>query len=544
MTQTPDPPHSPSGPYKSRLFNLINRQRWLWGDRLAQMGRRLQTATVWTGQILLYPLYLLTQLGRGWGLRLEAAASGKTRPLPKPPEALSASDRPIQNTLAQLEDLFTEITVAPAPALALPSTTNVIRAIASDRTSRNLVLVTAGNQAQDCLNPDQQQQLRQLILWEMSDAAHQRYLLKVQANQYRLPQRLTRDVKIWRPVQRFWQLMVWLQQSPIAVATNVFGEAEFVMLPALPPSSPLPAQLPAALPAWLEQLDATVIKLETCQSYLDYEWRQWWQDPTPKPGHRLMRLNRTVQQTVQQSLAILFSPNALVTVPETSSAPNTAWLNWEDLTDPRRERFAATVPRETSLIEAEMIIDLALLRPAKSLGANGVIAAVLPVAPGVLQSFSPPATDPSATNGTPKSLIPPTVMAHPQQFAFKPPPIERSTAITHPQQFSSEPVPPELSTVMAHPQPSPSEPSPPESLQIEHLPSEPSPSGSPLTRPENAPADPDYQPDWIEVDSEPLGYEQHFLARLLNGFDQVMLMIEEAVIALWHWLKGLWQRKP
>ncbi|MGB0564583.1 MAG: hypothetical protein ACPGVO_22705 [Spirulinaceae cyanobacterium] len=524
MTPTAAPPPSPAGPYKSRLFNLLNRQRWVWRDRLVQAGRRLQMTTVWTGQMILYPLYLLTQLGRGWGLRLEAAISGKRVKLPKTPDELPASDRPIQKTLAQLEELFAEVRVAPTSALALPSATNLIRAIASDRASRNLVLVTAGNQPQDHLSLDQQQQLSQLMLWELSDAAHQQYLLKAKANQYRIPRQLTSDAKVWPPVQRFWQLMVWLQQSPIAMAANVFGEADFAFPPALPPSPPLPPHLPTNLPPWLGQLDGTIATVETCQSYLHSEWQQWWQDQATTPTHRLTRL----KQAVQRSLVILLSPHELVSVTEPPLPAPAPWLTWEDLTDPRRDRFAATIPQGDSLIEAEMVIDLALVSPAASESlATGESTHTLPES-----NLDHPVGEP-----TPASTTPPTpataslstpVMAHPER--------------SQPEAAPLKSVQPEVTPLKStQPQSGQSE-----SGQLERTSAE-SPATTNLTRPTETPADPDYQPDWIEVHSEPLGHEEHFLARLLNGFDQVMLVLEEAAIALWQGLKRLlkqvWTRR-
>jgi hypothetical protein len=46
-------------PYKSRLFNLINRQSMQWRDRLGQAVRHLKVAAEWSVQALVFPLFLL-----------------------------------------------------------------------------------------------------------------------------------------------------------------------------------------------------------------------------------------------------------------------------------------------------------------------------------------------------------------------------------------------------------------------------------------------------------------------------------------------------
>lgn len=454
MTLHPEPATAPTGrPYQSRFLNFCNRQQLLWRDRVAQASRQLQMTLIWSAQIVLYPVYLLTQLARGFALRLEAAMA------PSVPAALpitTASDRPVQNTLrvlAKLDETIEVTTVPPFPEL--PAAT--IQGIASDRASRQLVLVTTTNQIRPNLTPQQQQQLHQHIRWELADAAHQKYLLKVQANRYRVPLQLTQAPEVWLPMRRFWQLMRWLQNSPIAIASNVFGEAAYELPPAtlaLPTTPLIPGltslSASASNSAWLRQLDQTLLKLETQQDRLKQTLAQWWQHQGQPRTHQFAQ----IQHTLGLRLQILLGTSAIVeTVSQETLPPEpSVWLTWEDLMDHSRDQVIASIPQEQSLTEAEMVLDL-----------------------------------PFATSNTPLLMS------------------------ELPEQFPQPPAPSEISPAL------------PKNAQELHHSVEPAP--------------PDYQPDWIEVKSETVGYETHLLERILRVFDRAMFLLEEAVLTLWRWLQ-------
>jgi hypothetical protein len=57
---------------------------------------------------------------------------------------------------------------------------------------------------------------------------------------------------------------------------------------------------------------------------------------------------------------------------------------------------------------------------------------------------------------------------------------------------------------------------------------------APLSRSEPKAAPPDYQPDWLDIPSEPVGYEKHWLEGVLRAFDRMMARVEDAVIRLWR----------
>ncbi len=78
-----------SGPYQSRVVGGVVRWVRHWLDQGAIAGRRLRTLTSWTAQILLFPVYLGFQAGRGLRARLEfLLESGSSKFPTSPSEAL------------------------------------------------------------------------------------------------------------------------------------------------------------------------------------------------------------------------------------------------------------------------------------------------------------------------------------------------------------------------------------------------------------------------------------------------------------------------
>lgn len=51
------------------------------------------------------------------------------------------------------------------------------------------------------------------------------------------------------------------------------------------------------------------------------------------------------------------------------------------------------------------------------------------------------------------------------------------------------------------------------------------------------------QPDWIETKATPVGYEKHFLERILEWLDRAMLWLEEMVVKIFQRLQSLWRGK-
>jgi len=229
-----------SRPYKSRLFNFVNRRSLQFRDRIGETFRHLKVAAEWGAQLLISPLYWIFQ-PRDWtGEVLGTAASNQALPpaetyLSEPPV-----DQPLEKILTAIEPWFElpdasvltanlndvksdhsprkkEIVLSsqffqqiqqdlenPAPSqhLALPpaiapqnpnprplgnlvsqiknifSPTKdlVIRGISCVIENRQLVLTTADNEILDVLSLEQQNLLRQSIRAEMANYWYERRL--------------------------------------------------------------------------------------------------------------------------------------------------------------------------------------------------------------------------------------------------------------------------------------------------------------------------------------------------------------------------------
>ncbi|MDB9315547.1 hypothetical protein PN462_20705 [Spirulina sp. CS-785/01] len=433
-------------PYKSRLFNHLNRRRILWGDRASQMVRSLKVGVIWSIQILLYPFYVLAQTGRAIAGKLEQVFSP-----PALPHATSTSDNPhpstdlpIQHTLKALSPWVEQesglMVQQPHFSPLWTASDNetkitVIQGVASCLDSRKLVLITGENQPCDLLTPEQQHQLQQRILWEISDYAYQQHQLRIREQRFLIPDNLAQNKKILPPLRWFWHTMRWLQQSPVAVTTNLFGEADLIpvvspTLPYLPERSNIDfSTLPPT--GALYQLDAALAQLEQRQQTLSETVQDWL---TPTPEEVPQTLNFRLKSMVRSSFNAFLGVSDMTMVsspPDTVSSENNhdPWLVWEDLYD-NTEAVNASLPHSPSEVDEELYIELQHL------------------------SSSPGDSTLEMRN--------PATMATSSQGG-----------------------------------------------------------------------DPHYTPDWIETESQPLGYVQHPLEKVLNFFDEVVSKIEMAIAQLW-----------
>ncbi|MEH2330442.1 hypothetical protein [Nostoc sp.] len=234
-----------SGRYQSRLFNFVHQQSRRVTQQWEHTFRHLQVATKWGVEVLLYPVYLLFQSSESSGKTLHTKEP-QTRLKLQPndtdfqPETLPNADSPIQNVLEAVNYLssdepaststkasehlnplallgvfrlkfvennsnFTQlsnITANQAVSLnpsqlenALQQHLPIVRGIATNLISRNLVLVTADNEILDILTPEQQAKLEDRIInevanyWQSSlrDAAQRRLIVAKNETQL-LPQ--------------------------------------------------------------------------------------------------------------------------------------------------------------------------------------------------------------------------------------------------------------------------------------------------------------------------------------------------------------------
>ncbi len=301
---------SSSGPYQSRLFNLLNRYKIRWSDRLTQTVRQIQVAAEWGMQTLLYPIYLMVQMGRSTRQQLEQQVYSSSALPPDSELALdermqfSAVDAPIEQVLkvvnpwlregneekgeleAEQENILGKLTKFVARLRfhlprqikvewfrhqnkALELTGNrlpqqvgmsnlsisdrplpiananleaknsllkrnkkvlAIQGIASLIESRVLVLVTQDNQILDILTSQQQQQLQQHIIQALAVYRPHRGFLKTTVKKIlrSLPNFSAENSQALPPVRFVWDIIDWLQTSPVALKANLFGESSLV----------------------------------------------------------------------------------------------------------------------------------------------------------------------------------------------------------------------------------------------------------------------------------------------------------------------------
>ncbi len=186
-------PSASSHRYQSRLFNFVDQHSRRFSDRLQQTFRQLKVATSWSLEALLYPVYLLFQKAiDSAGRQLSPQQPQNQRSLQahntdSQLQSTPAADIPIQQVLKALEKLqlplpnpkqtptpqlpnnplvsYSPLSLKESPSSPLPYK---IRGIASELTSRNLVLVSEENEILNILTLQQQEKLQDRILTEIS----------------------------------------------------------------------------------------------------------------------------------------------------------------------------------------------------------------------------------------------------------------------------------------------------------------------------------------------------------------------------------------
>ncbi len=227
------------GVYKSNLLNFLNRSTRQLLEQCRTALRHWQVATVWSVEILLYPVYLLVQAGR-------------LLPRRRPP-VLPAVDRPITAVLAKAT------TITPEP----------VQAIATSLDSQSLVLISPDQGIYDRLTLTQQKQLAQAISRELASYHHQRKLAQKPQHSI-LPPALGKNTIL--PARWFWQSMAWVQRGTVARSLDLFAEAQL-------PANPLePIALPPIKNLPLDRLDDQVAALEATKLVPLYQRLVHWSE--------------------------------------------------------------------------------------------------------------------------------------------------------------------------------------------------------------------------------------------------------------------------
>jgi len=267
------PLSNPERPYKSQIFNLINRQFFRLRDR-AQIGlRQLKTATVWGMQLLAYPLYLLVQTSTQLGKQLQFQAA----------QLLSSSQQEnrssvgSQPTIVALNSLHPWLEQTPYQLLSLAETevlsqkqalvqentgkiTYFIQGIATYLENGKLVLVTTDNQTIDLLSDSQHEQLKQRIkiLLECYEQIQQPWWWRI-ASQGNKGQ--------FHPLRWLSNLIIWIQTSSLAKRLNLFQESQLTVSSGYSEISQTPPQSSsqASNSGFLARLDRALAGWETTQ---------------------------------------------------------------------------------------------------------------------------------------------------------------------------------------------------------------------------------------------------------------------------------------
>jgi len=289
------------GPYQSRLLNFISKQSRQVADNCDRTWRQIKEATLTATQILLYPAYLLVQSSRLLGRQLRESSQkidlpelqefgGDENPDGQQNwyEGETSDESSIAEILHLAENLLnssqTAKTLASFPLLinnqrntandlhptinfsgqtAKHQTTSVlehplaktqlkttpaiasqpkVEGIASFIPARTLVLVGRENQILDILTPEQQEMLEGRITWEIANSGPERREITQKELKFNLGLESAAKKAQLPPVRRFWELMAWLQTSPVALKRNQFGESILAVKKSIDRNSILLAQ--------------------------------------------------------------------------------------------------------------------------------------------------------------------------------------------------------------------------------------------------------------------------------------------------------------
>jgi hypothetical protein len=317
------------GPYQSRLLNFISKQSRQVADNCDRTWRQIKEATLTATQILLYPAYLLVQSSRMLGRQLRESSQkvdlpeleefggdenpdlppnwyqGETSEESSIAEILHLAENLLNSsqtakTLASFPLLINQgntannlhPTVNFSPETAKYQITSVlehplaktqlnttsaivgqpqVQGIASFIPARTLVLVGRENQILDILTPEQQEMLEGRITWEIANGGSGRREIAQKELKFNLGLESAAKKAQLPPVRRFWELMAWVQTSPVALKRNQFGESILAVKKAIDRNSILAQKASAPLTSKPAQqsiaasnsIDHNIPKLET-----------------------------------------------------------------------------------------------------------------------------------------------------------------------------------------------------------------------------------------------------------------------------------------
>lgn len=202
----------PVSPYKSRVFNAINRTFLSWNNHSKTSFNKLKIIAKWGVQILLYPLYLAIQTARMAVKQLLNSAKNPDSFNSNNPVLPVKIDPPVEKILGGIKT-----------KLSTP-----IKGIATALENKNLVLITQENKLLYLTNKIQEKQLENWIKWELANYYYQQKTLILNRNSRYLVPIKTNNPQVIFPVNIFWKIMAWIEKSPVATTLNLFGEIRLI----------------------------------------------------------------------------------------------------------------------------------------------------------------------------------------------------------------------------------------------------------------------------------------------------------------------------
>ena len=217
-------------PYKSKLFNFVNRQSSQWHDRLMRSAQYLRVGVEWSLQILIYPLYLMVQAGRvipkqlRQGFTQKALPTNKHQTVPSIPKV----DRPLRQVLQETEHCLTQSNSQQEIQNNNKKKNPVmVQGMASDIESHDLVLVAENNTIIDILSETQQEHLKKYIRLETANYWYD-FKQNKRDNLGLIHKFSSKDDHVLPPIRWFWQVMDWMQTGTLAMNVDLFGESSLV----------------------------------------------------------------------------------------------------------------------------------------------------------------------------------------------------------------------------------------------------------------------------------------------------------------------------
>ncbi|MBD2450201.1 hypothetical protein H6G76_24175 [Nostoc sp. FACHB-152] len=510
-----------SGRYQSRLFNYVHQQSRRLTQRWEQTFRQVQVATKWGVEALVYPVYLILQSAES---KVKTLYTKEPEPRLKlqpndtncPPETIPTTDTPIQRVLEAVQNLPSEeistpvkkstlltsvgkwlripFQHSPTNDLSLPQSLTIsdnsllgylpaVRGIATSLGDRNLVLVSSDNQILDVLTPQQQAKLRDRIISEVANYWHSQQVIEAQTQSDLLPE-----------INR---LLSKLTGEPIS------------NIPALPAGVSAESLKAGKI---LEILDAVIAKFE--QNTLV---------PVQQRSHEIIQFTQTQLNIFLYGKEQLNNKGDIAVTPD---GLETQTLNFQALIEAALNYFFG-VGKEKKLHSANSKSQYLHPKNYQALPKNRK-----------LRNQNVTAEPWLTWNdlfGNSQAVADNTIKLTSEQIpTLSPSPLIKP----YPQQK------------IKIPQPKPGAGLVKRKKQNRNLSQSQKTSGKVATRQQSEinqhqshNHQVEAQPDWIEITATAIGYEQHFLEKILVWLDRAMLWLEEILVKAVKLLKRLWRGK-